>query len=257
MSYKIDKDTLERNFSRYAHLYDEYSTIQRMAADRLIKEVAVGRVRNILEIGCGTGNYTRLLKDAFLDARLSALDISARMIEIAKSKFNDTGIEFIICDAEEVYTEARFDLITSNATFQWFHNFGKTAANYRNLLTEEGAMVFSTFGPTTFQELAWSIKKVLGDVSIASDLFLSQAELKKILKAHFGKVAVKEVVVKECYNSLAELLAVIKYTGVRGGGMNGAFSWKRSLLKMVESVYRKKFGNIEASYQIFFCKAVK
>lgn len=258
MKRRPDKKTLIRNFSRYAHLYDKYANIQRMIACELIKKVPSDSVTNILEIGCGTGNYTHLLRKRFKCARVKALDISNRMVEIAKRKLQDKGIEFIVGDGEFIELDGEFNLITSNAAFQWFEDLNRALLNYRDMLIKKGIIAFSIFGPETFWELNESLREILDKPgTLSADNFLEKDRLERILKAYFMKASVKEMIIKEEYPSLMKLLSKIKYTGVRGDGLNGSFLWNRTLLNNVEDAYRTRFGGIEATYQIFLCKAIR
>lgn len=258
MGCKINKDTVARNFSRYAHLYDKYADIQRLAAEELIKELPCNGITNILEIGCGTGNYTWLLRERFKDSSIKALDISKKMIEVAEQKFPEGKIDFVVVDAEDIDINGKFDLVTSNAAFQWFNNVEGAFARYKKALKKKGGIAFTVFGPLTFLELNQSLREVLGkNVSISSINFLEKGELDTILKRHFKEVWMKELIVKERHSFLGELLNKIKYTGARGRGTNGHFLWREGLLKKIEEVYNTRFGQIEATYQIFFCKAIK
>ena len=116
---------------------------------------------------------------------------------------------------------------------------------------------FKLSRPKTFRELSKSLKEVLEDGLVSSNNFLEEEELEKVLKAHFVRVSIKELIIEKEYFSLIELLHKIKYTGTRGDGINGSFLWSRSLLKRVEDVYKEEFGGINATYQIFLCKAVR
>ncbi len=91
----IDKELIKRNFSRYAEYYDQYCSVQSLCARKLIEKNKTDCIRSllskrasgplrILEIGCGTGNYTKLLIKRFPNAEIKALDISPAMIKIAK-----------------------------------------------------------------------------------------------------------------------------------------------------------------------------
>lgn len=252
----MNKDMIARNFSRYAHLYDEYATIQRIAADELIKELPDDGIRSILELGCGTGIYTSLLKGRFKAAYFRILDISAKMIEVAKNKIGDRDVEFIISDAEAADLRGEFNLITSNAAFQWFEDLKSAVGSYKDALAESGLIAFSIFGPSTFWELNQSLKYIM-DESITADGFLGKMELEAIIKSFFSTHSIREKVVEEEYPSLLELLKKIKYTGARGSGLNGSFMWKRGLIEKIENIYKQKFGRIVATYQVFFCKAIK
>ena len=52
-----------------------------------------------------------------------------------------------------------------------------------------------------------------------------------------------------------ELLKKIKYSGTRGGNACMRKIWSPDLLKRIECEYIEKFGSVEATYQVFFCKA--
>ena len=83
---RVDKAKLIGNFSRHARVYDRYANVQRGVADALLAALPDGERKNIFEIGCGTGYYTRLLREKFRTARLKACDFSERMIEVARQK---------------------------------------------------------------------------------------------------------------------------------------------------------------------------
>ncbi len=251
----IKKKLIERNFSDYADYYDRYASIQNLCAAKLINKIEAENFCNILDIGCGTGNYTSLLKNKFPYARIKALDISQNMIKIAKEKLDCQQIEFIVADAEDLNTAERFDFISSNVSFQWFGNLEKTLIKYKMLLNGKGKILFSIFGPATFFELNSSLKEMCGDdVSITSCNFVRRDTISKMLTGIFNKNNVTEEMIKEKLNSLPELLRKIKYTGTRGEGIDCKGVWTPRTIGRLEEIYRKKFGEIIVTYQVFFCQ---
>lgn len=249
----MDKKTITWNFSRHAHVYDQYADVQRKAGFELLSRIKKGYFNRILEAGCGTGNYTLLLKNKFKDARIKAVDISGKMIEVAGDKLRDRDIELMVLDAETMDLDEEFDLITSNACFQWFEDLEKALLRYKNLLKEDGVILFSVFGPLTFQELDFSLRRVLRHSSIAAAGFISQEKLENILYDNFKDVMIEEIKYEESFPSLMDLLNKIKYTGIRGCGL-GNKSFNRRTLKEIEQVYLNKFHKIKATYQVFFCQ---
>jgi malonyl-CoA O-methyltransferase len=248
---------IEKNFSRAAHTYDEYADIQYMAAIDLIRETPDRKFGNILEIGCGTGNYTALLRERFKDAPIKAVDKSREMVRIAKKKLEGKQVEFIIADAERLDMDEKFGLITSNAVLQWFWDLKSAVAKYKSALAEDGVLSFSVFGPGTFWELGYSLRAAAGrDITISAANFLGKDRIDEILRAHFREIAVKERVIKETFSSLTELLNKIKCSGVRGEALHKFFLWKKDMLKKAEDIYKSRFGALEASYQIFFYRAL-
>ena len=66
---------------------------------------------NILEVGCGTGRYTKFLAD--LSKTITALDLSENMLDLCKLKCkNKENITFVKCDATKLpFNENSFDLV--------------------------------------------------------------------------------------------------------------------------------------------------
>ena len=254
----VNKETIKKNFSRYAQHYDDYCTIQHLCAFRLVDKLHSNGFNDILDIGCGTGNYTSLLKKAFPGARITALDISKEMIDIARSKLGTDSIDFVVADAEEIDLRERFDLISSNATFQWFDDMGGSLAKYKKLLNKGGFISFSLFGPLTFFELNISLRELFEEeTAISSSGFVEKEILEEVLKPLFSEVEVEEELYKERYGSLDELLKKIKYSGVRGGGLGRSGFWTQEKLDRLEDIYKNNFGEIIATHQVFFCKGVR
>lgn len=251
----VDKKIIEENFSKHARDYDQNSRVQDLCASRLIKEVNTNGVSSILDIGCGTGNYTKLLKSKFPQAKIKAVDISAEMIKVAKEKLGNEGIEFIVADAESLNLEEEFDLISSNASFQWFQYLKSDLAKYKEALSKKGTISFSTFGPQTFSQLHSCLKEFFQKpLSISASNFLNKEKVADILKAIFSEVQVKEEIYNQDYNSLIELLENLRCTGTRGNGLKGEIFWTPRRIASIEKIYRKRFKNVVATYQMFFCR---
>lgn len=71
--------------------------------------------QTIVDIGCGPGNSSEVLRSVFPDADIIGIDSSAGMIEKAQKEHN--SIRFLICGAEEL--TGTYDLLFSNACLQW------------------------------------------------------------------------------------------------------------------------------------------
>lgn len=253
----MDKKIIARDFSRCASAYDRYADIQRRAGIELLGLIEKDGIRRILEIGCGTGNYTLLLSSKFKDAKVKTVDISERMIEQAEEKLKDRNVEFAVADAERMELEKDFDLITSNACFQWFEDLAAALLKYKDRLSKNGSVSFSTFGPLTFSELNAALKEVVQNASTPAAQFPGREEIERILKQNFASVLVREERYEESFACLKDLLRKIKYSGIRGEGFGGRAFLSRQLLHKLEAAYLEKFQRIKATYQVFFCKAQK
>jgi len=254
-----DKDIIKRNFSRYAAVYDKYADIQQICGGELIDTLKTGEFSRILEIGCGTGNFTRLLRKRFPRASILAMDISPEMIKVAKSKLKGCDIDFVTGDGEIIDHEESFDLIGSNASFQWFHDLRGLLEKYYSYLATEGMILFSLFGPGTFYQLHHSLKKLFGEETrINSGLFPEYFKIKIMLESLFGRTEIKRKLYKEKHASLSGLLHKIKYTGTRGKGVIAAGGlWNSRKIYELEKIYIDEFKEIITDYEVFFCKIIK
>ncbi len=100
---------------------DQYLKFKRQRtqpAVDLAKRIAGKDPRAVLDIGCGPGNSTSVLKKTFPQARIVGIDSSPEMIEKARASCED--IEFRLCDiAADLENLESYDVIFSNACLQW------------------------------------------------------------------------------------------------------------------------------------------
>lgn len=254
----INKKVIKNNFSKCAPYYDKYSSIQNLCAARLITKIKANGLRRILEPGCGTGNYTRLLRERFPEARIRAIDISSAMTRIAEEKIHKNNIEFITADAETMPLKEKFDLISSNASFQWFEDLGSALVRYRDILKANGLISFSIFGPGTFFELNESLQQLSGKPSsIDASQFIEKKKIKEILRGLFRNSELERKVYKEESLGLSQLLKKIKYTGIRGRAFDKKGLWTHKMLNELERIYKQRFRGVIATYEVFFCKGIK
>ncbi len=92
-------------FDSIAPKWDGWDDLEALAAKfaRGLNELGVGPAETILDVGCGTGNLTRALLARLSEAgRVIAVDISPRMIEIARGKVSDPRVAWHIEDARRL-----------------------------------------------------------------------------------------------------------------------------------------------------------
>ena len=251
------KEAMKRNFGRYATEYDAYATVQQTVGAELLKRLDMPEdaVKRMIDIGCGTGIYTAMLRQRFSRADILAVDICGTMIHVAREKLSDANITFVVDDAETMPLDGRFDLITSNACFQWFDDSQAALGRYKGHLTDHGVVAFSVFGPETFRQLRQALGELFGqDMTIAATTFLDYDRLHIMLKRHFGQVSIDRQEIRQSYESLRELLASIKYTGTRGGGLGNRILNRRKLDEL-EAIYTRQGHSMTATYEVFYCFA--
>lgn len=254
----IEKANVRKNFGKSANTYNSAATVQKYMAEKMIQIVEANLTNpDIYEIGCGTGIFTEKLVSKFNSSKFSLVDISENMIEFIKNKFqNNNNIECYIGDAEKEITTSKYDIVASNAVFQWFVNIEEALKNIKNSMNENGKLYFSTFGAKTFFELNDVFTSIDSKYKYSQE-FLSLNQLENILKKHFKNVNIKEEFYLEEYNSLMEFFRSIKKIGA-----NSAIKDKPDLTKKIinkaEELYREKYsaGNkIKVTNHLIFVEA--
>jgi tRNA (cmo5U34)-methyltransferase len=71
--------------------------------------------KHILELGCGTGNLTKLLHEKYPDAKITAVDAASEMLKTTNERLKGTDLTLIESYFEKLdFKENSFDLIISN-----------------------------------------------------------------------------------------------------------------------------------------------
>lgn len=254
----LQKDKIESAFSQAAKTYDAHADIQKESAARLMRHLNELHPASVLELGSATGGYTLQLAEIFPDAKITSVDFSPAMIDMAASKLSGKpNVRFICADAEALLQEMdkSYSLITSNATLQWFTDLKSSVGNMKELLVPDGKLIFSIFGPRTFNELSGSLDNLYGrHVALPADGFLSKDKLVSLLNEAFTSVELEEHTFKRNYASTLQLLKHIKKTGTTGGS-RPSLKFNRSMLSKMDDWFRQHHGECTATYQLFFVTA--
>lgn len=99
-------ETIERCFPRYREMLWA-----------LLDYLPEGHAcHNILELGCGTGNLSVLLAEAFPNARICVVDVSEESLDACRSRMPDA--DRVICEAQDIrqldFENESFDLVASS-----------------------------------------------------------------------------------------------------------------------------------------------
>ncbi len=190
----LDQHRIARSFSRAAKAYDQVADLQRESGEILLSHViaesspgrraavpfsfsdapqlvqqestaadpgrdigsehGAGPLR-LLDLGCGTGHFLPMLKDAFPEGQCLALDLAEGMLRQAQSR---ADAAWLCADAARLPLAAgTLHLIFANLVFQWCGPPGPLLKEMARVLRSGGCLAFATFGPETLWELrtAW------------------------------------------------------------------------------------------------------
>ncbi|MEI9995887.1 MAG: trans-aconitate 2-methyltransferase [Rhizomicrobium sp.] len=86
-------------------------------AAELLARVPDENPARVIDLGCGPGNSTALLRARWREAEIEGLDSSADML--AQAATSGVAARWIAADLATWRADAPYDVIFSNATFQW------------------------------------------------------------------------------------------------------------------------------------------
>ncbi|MFO7760860.1 MAG: methyltransferase domain-containing protein [Thermodesulfobacteriota bacterium] len=252
-----EKEMLCRKFSRAAENYDKYAQVQKKCAIHLLETLPSGFwPGSILEIGCGNGNYSRLLKGKYPDAAITALDFSGEMVETARRKTPDKDIFFLRREAEEFLAkeQGEFSLITSNATLQWFKDLAGAFRNMAGILRRDGLIHVSVFGSGSLIVLGEALREVVDpSLALPSEKFTDYAFLRQAASPYFNDLEIEEIKFDRRCSSFLELLAQIHKTGT-GGFTPTVPRFTRGSIAELDKRLTGADG-FTVTYQVFFLTA--
>ena len=217
-------------------------------------------------MGCGPGNSTQVLADAFPNAlRIIGIDSSPEMIEAAKDDHPD--MEFRICDALNLPSlgEAWFDVVFSNACIQWVPDHPRLIRDMLALL-RPGGMPLEALEAVVGEisvDHAVTIHRIIGELAASDEwraelasarIFhtLSQEAYFDILAAEAGQFQMWQITYLHRMPSHEAIMDWYKGTGLRpylsllSGERAAAF--EQAVLEEVAARYPKQ-GNGEIIFR--------
>ncbi|OHD06670.1 MAG: malonyl-[acyl-carrier protein] O-methyltransferase BioC [Spirochaetes bacterium GWC1_27_15] len=252
-------EKIRQNFSKHSTDYDTNAKVQKEMANELIDLIKnQGVFKKIFEIGCGTGFFSKLLLDLAPET-IILNDISPKMLELTKNELIDhQNIQFIESNFENYQLKNKFDLITGNATFQWFKNIFPTFTKIFNSLEKSGVLAFSTFIDGTFFELDKAFKQTYLDERLPYKKhtlsFYSEDEIKECLERIGFKII--DSYTKDYVFYFSHPKEFLKSVHQIGAASFSQDTVKYSIMKKMFENYIKIFQNntnlIPATYKVLF-----
>lgn len=199
----MKKELVKQQFSKNLTNYEENAVVQMIMAEKLVNLLPKKEYKNILEIGCGTGFLTKLINKNIKFDSYTTVDIVGECKDYIYSINPD--IKFIKGDIEKTELFEKYDLIISNAVFQWISDFKEFINTLNTSLNDNGILAYTTFGKENFIE----IRKV-GKVSLD---YFSKVEIKELLSNYSIEHIEEETIIKN-FENIKNMLMHMKKTGV-------------------------------------------
>lgn len=118
--------------------YNQFKNIRYQPFFDLAAMIAADSLENGVDIGCGTGEQTKILSEKFGSAQFLGIDSSPEML--AKSKeFETANLQFRNATVNDfIATGKHYDLIFSNAALQWSDDHKQLFPQLISLLNDKG-----------------------------------------------------------------------------------------------------------------------
>ena len=120
--------------------YLKFAAERTQPAIDLANRLTTAAPERVLDLGCGPGNSTAVLKKFFPAAELLGVDNSPAMIEQAKQDYPD--LSFSLFDANDSFYNLgpQWDVIFSNACLQWVPDHQTLLVKLLDALTDNGEL---------------------------------------------------------------------------------------------------------------------
>jgi trans-aconitate 2-methyltransferase len=188
----------------------------------LIARIPLEEAQSIVDLGCGTGNVTKILAEAWPNAQVTGLDNDAAMLEASRKaapeiKWQAGDIAAWSLEADETY-----DLIFTNAALHWVPNHRELFPRLLNKLTPGGVLAGQM--PNNFALPSHlSIAETVAEDKRRDELFplllrhplLSIAEYRNLLAASASEIDIWETEYLHILNGPDPVREWVKGTALR------------------------------------------
>jgi ubiquinone/menaquinone biosynthesis C-methylase UbiE len=117
----------------------------------LMNMVVTNTFDSVLEIGCGNGNGTKLIRKYFNPLHITAIDLDEKMIQIAQETVLDESTIFQVMDASKLgFPNESFDAIFDFSSIHHIPNWKNCIEELKRVLKVGGKLFWRNFQLTLF-----------------------------------------------------------------------------------------------------------
>lgn len=247
-----DKQAIALAFGKAAKTYDQHAAFQRDVGHRLLEKMPEDLTgRRVLDLGCGTGYFSELLRDR--GASVVCADLSSQMLATARKRCGDWRVTYQVADAEALpFSAAEFDYVFSSLALQWCQDLAYPLREIKRVLKPKGMAFFSTLLDGSLLELKTAWRKI--DAYQHVNHFISANQVKIALaQSHCHNHHLDLTDITVWYPSAFAVMRDLKGIGANhvSGRSHGLTS--RKVLTQVEREYQtfqNHLGHVPASYKV-------
>jgi len=232
------QEVVVKEFSRFAHSYDDHNLIQKEVAKTLVSLIPDETFSTIIDVGCGSGAvYENIKKKGIIFSKFIALDASQEMLDLHSSEPEVEKIcaNFNLAKTFTLIPADKANILLSSSALQWSEDLDFTLTK---LAQKASINYFAIFTANTFKTLHQS-------AGITSPIYTSEDLEKSVQKYYDAAFELKRY--KLHFPSTQAMLRYIKRSGVSGGEKQ--LSYKQTKLLM------KEYPLDYLEFEVLFVKA--
>lgn len=243
----LNKNLVAQRFAKAGQTYSEHAIVQKQICQNLtglVQQFCPRMMSRVFEIGCGSGNLTRLLATSFQFEELILNDLYA---DVQQHFSHQENLKWLIGDVETLEFPQQLDMIVSGSALQWMQDLPHLLKRFNEALTERGWLCFSTFGSQNLME----IKELTGQgLSYWSVENWNSA----LIQADFEILHLSESETQLYFDSPKAVLQHLKATGVTATAQH---RWTKQTLQQFYQDYEqfKCAEGYSLTYHPIYCIA--
>ena len=245
------KEKISNCFDHSSESYENNAFIQKIVCKELVKFYLDSKSFNFsepvraLDLGSGTGLLSSQFQKIEKFGQLHLIDISKKMIDLAKKKMTDSFISFEINDFDHYKNFDKFNLIFSNMALHWSSAFEKLFLKLLDSLPNYGVLLISIPNSSSFKSLKKiSLKNLMNQLPREKKI-LNLIKKKKYFFKH------KEIILKKKYDKPISFFYDLRKIGanarLNGKKKKNLFSLRNNNLKI----------SVDYSISFFFIRKYK
>ncbi len=245
---------LSRRFSAAAETYDRHARPQLALAQSVVSMLPEMYPEQILELGAGTGQLTRLLTDRFPDVLIDAIDLAEKMVLHSRDRFSRfPQINWIIGDAQSWRGDDLYPLIVSSAALHWTTDLKATCENIYANLEAGGTFALGMMLKGTLKELHELRNEIAPEKTPRITLPTYQETKACLQAAGFTLERCRHSEEEILYETASAFLKAIHEQGVTGGKISaGNAPLTRTEIGQLIADYQENYasdGGVYATYE--------
>nr|WP_217488403.1 malonyl-ACP O-methyltransferase BioC [Acinetobacter lactucae] len=203
----MNKNLVAQRFAKAGQSYSEHAVVQKQICQnltRLLQQFCPSMMSRVFEIGCGSGNLTRLITASF---QIEELILNDLYTDVQQHFNHQENLKWLIGDVEILELPQQLDMIVSGSALQWMQDLSRLLKRCNEALVDQGWLCFSTFG---FKNLL-EIKELTGQ---GLSYWSFESWNSALTQAGFEILHLSESEAQLYFDSPKDVLQHLKATGV-------------------------------------------